>query len=86
MTHHYYEDDQRESPWRPALRNSTASDTKKAAALMQVLERIVTRHGHGQVFLDNPSFQLYELAKRFKQARTEGEFHDALRDLENFKK
>lgn len=61
-------------------------DEKKSRALMQVIERIIVRHHQGLVSLDEPSFELFELAKRIRRAKDEKEFQDAMRKLAAFVK
>lgn len=39
-------------------------DELRVMALMRVIEKIIRRHHEGLIRLDEPTFELYELAKR----------------------
>lgn len=59
---------------------------RKVRALMGLIQRLVARHERGLVVLDEPSFELVELAKRVRRARTHGELKDAIEELIGFNK
>lgn len=61
-------------------------DEKKVRVLMQIIWKLIGRHHRGLVVLDEPSFELFELAKRVRDAKTHGELKDALEVLMSFNK
>ncbi|MBI2639865.1 MAG: hypothetical protein HYW90_03180 [Candidatus Sungbacteria bacterium] len=61
-------------------------DEKKVRALMGIVWRIIGRHHRGLVVLDEPTFELFELAKRVDMAKTPAELKGALEALVSFNK
>lgn len=61
-------------------------DKRKVAALMQIIYRIIGRHHDGLVRLDEPTFELFEIAKRVCDANDYEQFQRALADLTSFRK
>ncbi|OGZ17450.1 MAG: hypothetical protein A2V72_00230 [Candidatus Nealsonbacteria bacterium RBG_13_37_56] len=61
-------------------------DEKKSRALMIIIQKIIGRYHQGLISLDEPSFELFELAKRIQRAKNEKTFQDALKALATFNK
>ncbi|MBI2677017.1 MAG: hypothetical protein HYX21_03690 [Candidatus Yanofskybacteria bacterium] len=63
-------------------------DKRKLTALMTVVELFIVKHHQGSVLLDEPSFQLFELAKRIYRTKEDDEksLQEVLTELANFKK
>lgn len=59
---------------------------KKYKALMVIIEKLVGRHYRGLIIFDEPSFELFELAKRIYRTKDEKEFQGAIMYLVNFNK
>lgn len=59
---------------------------RKDRALRIIIEKIIARHERGLIALDEPSFELFELAKRIRQSDDEKTLQDALKALADFKK
>lgn len=75
----------------PSLRIVSAektdkTDERKSQALMQIIERLITRHHQGLIVLDEPSFELFELAKRISWAENKTDLSTALTDFRDFEK
>ncbi len=64
----------------------TQKDDRKVRALMMVIERIVARHHRGLVILDEPSFELFEMAKSIERAANEEDLQRVLTKLAEFNK
>lgn len=62
------------------------TENRKSRAVMQIIARITSRHYSGVVSLDEPIFELLELARRIYQAKNEREFQLVLTELANFNK
>lgn len=62
------------------------TDKRKTRALMRIIERIIAKHHLGENALDDPSFHLFELAKRIVWAENETALLDALKALDEFGK
>ena len=58
----------------------------KAVVLMNIIHQIVARHHNGRCALDEPAFELFELAKRVYRVETREEFDRAVNELEAFNK
>lgn len=61
-------------------------DRMKVMALMQIIHRIIGRHHNGLVRLDEPTFELFEIAKRIRDAKDEEQFQRVLADLCDFRR
>ncbi len=53
---------------------------------MIIIQKIIGRYHQGLISLDEPSFELFELAKRIQRAKNEKTFQDALKALATFNK
>lgn len=62
------------------------TDDRRSRALMQVIERIISRYLRCSFSLDGPIFELFELAKRVYRAKNEPEFQSVLTEITNFNK
>ena len=61
-------------------------DEKKVRALMQIIWRIIYRHHRGLVVLDEPTFELFELAKRVQYAKDDAVLSGVVEELTKFNK
>lgn len=61
-------------------------DEKKQTALLNIIYLLIGRHHSGKVVLDEPSFELFELAKRINWAADDATLEVVLSELRNFNK
>lgn len=76
--------EERISRYRKSTDTPTAE--RKVEALLRIIERIIARHHRGVIVLDEPSFELFELAKRIYDADSEKALMYVLADLARFYK
>ncbi len=58
---------------------------RKMQALMIIIEMFIARHERGLIKLDEPSFKLFEIAKRIRRAEDGDELESAFKDLSEFR-
>jgi hypothetical protein len=71
---------------KEAASKKTKDVDKKTSALMIVIENILGRHHQGLIRLDEPTFELFEFAKRIFYAETDEDIRQVTAEISRFKK